>query len=95
MDKNGRLKLITKNDEVTLFNGLSNMDMQPMKTKIKDEIENESTTIAIRNTGVLLQDPKSRQSIKSAKFLNLALKMKRIKPLIKYQPNQRIHEYKN
>lgn len=37
--KMGRLKLITKNGEVTFFNGLSNMDIQPMKTRIKDEIE--------------------------------------------------------
>lgn len=37
--KMGQLKLITKNGEVTFFNGLSNVDIQLMKAKIEEEIE--------------------------------------------------------
>ncbi len=35
----GQLKLITKNGEVTFFNGLSIKETQPMKEKIEKEIE--------------------------------------------------------
>ena len=35
----GQLKLITKNSEVTFFNGLSNKETQLMKEKIGNEIE--------------------------------------------------------
>ena len=37
--KMGQLKLVTRNGEVTFFNGLSILEMQPMKEEIEKEIK--------------------------------------------------------
>lgn len=39
LDKNGAIKTDNQKWWGDIFNGLSNMDIQSMKTKIKDEIE--------------------------------------------------------